>query len=185
MNQDTFRTTLAWHEALDLAPHLVRIAEQLPESEMSGLAAQLRALAVDVPASIASDLAVSSQAAHVVCLRAVAALEVIERVYPALDTAAAREAADSLLGRVATGNIAEQQARPAGPVDNDDDEGEISAPVSETVSAPVIESASPAPTTSVQVQPVAPSPTSVPVMGAPAPTPVSTEATDVHPDSPQ
>jgi hypothetical protein len=115
MATSDFRKTYAWNAALDLGPHLVRIAESLPDGESAGLAAQLRSLVIDAPASIAVDLATGSRTAPVAALRIVAALEVIERVYPALDTAAARAAADTLAERVQGPNFADQVPAPTAP----------------------------------------------------------------------
>ncbi|MBW4062240.1 hypothetical protein HJC99_06745 [Candidatus Saccharibacteria bacterium] len=198
MKLDEYRTSFAWQSALEMAPHLVRIAEQLPEGETAGLGAKLRTLAAEVPGSIASDLVTGSRSSLSSVLGAVAALEVIERVYPALDTAAARAAADSLAERVAGPNFDEREASAAPAVPAELAEAVQTA----TESAPSSESPAPVAVADTMAAPSEPQPSptapaasfGVPVVAAPAPTlapapsvPVSvpTEAPNVQPDSPQ
>jgi hypothetical protein len=178
-----YRNTHAWHEALDLAPLLVRVAEQLPDDEATGIAAEVRRLAIDVPAAVAARLTTEQVDAGIVVLRVVAALEVIERVYPALDTAAARAAADQLYARTTT-NISE--TLPAEPPAHDEEaEAETEEPTAGAVVAGEVPAETPA-ETPVLVTP-ADAPTTVPVQPAPA-APTSVPVTGdlgVHPDSAQ
>jgi hypothetical protein len=190
MTLSELRTSYAWHESLDLAPHLVRIAEQLPDSEMAGLAASLRELSANVPSAIAAELVAGAPSALVQTLRAVATLEVIERVYPALDTATARAACDALAERVVGPDFAARIAPPVAPVDPDNESmtPETNIPVAPAISV----AASPAPVQSTTLampavtaeQPAAP--TTIPVFGAPSSVPPTPGANDnVYPDSPQ
>ena len=188
MTLDNYRTTLAWHEALDLAPHLVRIAEQLPDGESAGLGARLRMLSTEIPGSIAADLVTGSQTALQVALHTAAALEVIEHVYPALDTAVARSATDELAARVQGPNFAEQPAVSLPPEIADATNAAVdaveAAPVSPVAAATDFAAATPVAT--VQLTPDAAAPVEPPVASvAPTSVSVSTETTDVHPDSPQ
>jgi hypothetical protein len=108
MNNSDYRKTKAWHEAVELAPHLVRLAEELPSGEEHGLSTQLRHLMVELPAAIASDLLEKdSFTRRPVALRLVAILDIIDKVYPALDTAAARTAIEVLIDRVTSDRFGE------------------------------------------------------------------------------
>ena len=197
MTLDTYRTTYAWKSSLDLAPHLVRLAEQLPEAEAAGLAGLIRTLSADVPGAIATDLVTGSTTAMPAMLRTIGALEVIERVYPALDTAIVRAAADELATRVAGDNFAEAVEVPgaetAASTDTDPvetfDESESPVPAPPAEPTPLAPAPDPTPATPALASAPAPAPApqSVPVVPA-APViyaPSVTEVPSVQPDSPQ
>jgi hypothetical protein len=98
-----FRTTASWQAAIALGPGLVRLAEELPASEQLGLAWQLQQTMVELPAAIAFDLQAEGRDTRIpVLLQLIAALDLIERVYPALDTAAIRQATDALFERLSS-----------------------------------------------------------------------------------
>jgi hypothetical protein len=67
---------------------------------------------IDLPAAIAADLVDGSRTRIAVVLRLQAALEVIERVYPALDTAEPKTILDELLERTESGSFAEVHVVP-------------------------------------------------------------------------
>jgi hypothetical protein len=81
---------------MDVAPGLIRLAEELPASEEMGLSYQIRNLIVEVPAAIASDMMRGTDLRFTAAMRLVATIDLIDRVYPALDTAATRQAVDQL-----------------------------------------------------------------------------------------
>jgi hypothetical protein len=108
MTLSEYRDTLAWQGAIDLGPHIVKLAEELPEAEQTGLAQQLRQLMVELPGVIAMDLVDDGNVRLHVAVRLAAALELVERIYPALDTAAAREALDTLTMRLASDGFTEK-----------------------------------------------------------------------------
>lgn len=95
-----YRTTYSWKESLDLGPQLVRLAEALPDHEQSGLIMQLHQIMLDLPTRVAQDLVADSDTRQEVLYRLGAAVELIDRVYPALDTAAVRSALDALQTRL-------------------------------------------------------------------------------------
>lgn len=104
-----FRDTYAWREAIELSPFLVNLAEQLPASEEHGLSLQLRQIMVRLPGAIAYDLGESSSFSrklHITRLAAI--LDIIDKVYPALDTAGARKSLEKLVDRVAGPGFGEQ-----------------------------------------------------------------------------
>ncbi|MDF2461046.1 MAG: hypothetical protein K0S68_449 [Candidatus Saccharibacteria bacterium] len=96
MTLSEYRKTRSWKGAMDVAPSLIRLAEELPASEEMGLSFQLRQLIVEVPASVASDLLRGTELRHKSVLRLVTAIDLIDRVYPALDTTETRQAVEQL-----------------------------------------------------------------------------------------
>src|SRR4051812_41850784 len=77
----------------------MRLAEELPASEEMGLSLQLRQLMVEVPATVAGDLVQGTDTRHAAGFRLLTTLELIDRVYPALDTAKVRADAEQLVAR--------------------------------------------------------------------------------------
>ena len=108
-----YRTTHSWKAAIDLAPHILRLAEALPEHEQSGLVLQLHQIMLDLPTRIAQDLADATKLRFEVVYRLGAALEVIDRVYPALDTAEIRIATNALAERLSGEQFDEVIPEPA------------------------------------------------------------------------
>jgi hypothetical protein len=97
MSSIRYRTSPYWKAAIDLGPSLARLADELPASEENGLSLSMRQLSVELPATIAADLvAGTTTTRHITVLKLVAALELVDRVFPALDTVSARAAADAL-----------------------------------------------------------------------------------------
>jgi len=75
----------------------MQLTEELPASETMGLSFQLRQAMVDVPATAAADaLQNAGDGRMLPILKLLAALDLIEKVYPALDTADARASVDRL-----------------------------------------------------------------------------------------
>ena len=91
-----YRETKAWQAALELGPRLMSLADDLPATEAMGLSWQLRHLAVDLPAVVADDLMRDRQTRRLAILRLLTALELIDRVYPALDTVSIKRSTESL-----------------------------------------------------------------------------------------
>ncbi len=107
------RSTHSWQEAIAIGPHLVTLAEALPSHESTGLVMQLASLMVEIPATITADLVRGGEQRFNPIFRLSAALELIERVYPALDGASVRTALDHLADRVASDHFADRVAPPA------------------------------------------------------------------------
>jgi hypothetical protein len=96
-----FRDTFAWREAVELGPDLVQLAEQLPASEEMGLAYRLRKVMVELPAAVAWDLLEeNSHSRKQPIARLAAMLDIIDKVYPALDTIEPRKKLEKLADRV-------------------------------------------------------------------------------------
>ena len=92
-----YRKDSTYRAAIELGPKLMNMAEELPASEEMGLSLQLRQLMVELPASVAGDLTLGTGTRHAAGFKLLAVLELIDKVYPALDTAATRSAADKLV----------------------------------------------------------------------------------------
>ena len=95
-----YRNTKSWQSAIELGPGLMVLAEELPAAEELGLNFQLRKIMVELPAAIATDLLQGTKTRFDLALRLASALELIERVYPALDTATTRAEAEKLIERL-------------------------------------------------------------------------------------
>jgi hypothetical protein len=105
-----FRDTFAWREAIELGPDLLQLAEQLPASEERGLAYRIRQVMVELPAAIAYDLLESesySRKLHIAELAAM--LDIIDKVYPALDTVEPRNKLEQLAIRVGSSDTYGEQ----------------------------------------------------------------------------
>src|SRR5262249_21402432 len=141
-------------EAVELGPELVQLAEQLPASEEMGLAYRLRKAMIDLPAAIAEDLMeADSYTRRVQIARVAAALDIIDKVYPALDTGTVRTKLEKLSDRVATARSGEQ---PPGAK-------KVYLPGSKPHAGP----AAPLPKPPLPAAPPKPSPASVPVVPEP------------------
>jgi hypothetical protein len=175
MSQAEYRKTYSWQGALALGPKLVILSEDLPSHEQTGLVMQISELMVELPAMVAADLVDGTSLRFAPLYRLMAALELIERVYPALDAGDAKQSLEELGERLATSVFEDVVAVPtlvpaaapeATQADNGWGEPEIVDPAATTlvpapVSVPVPEpnridlSAAPQPeqVTSVHVQP--------------------------------
>lgn len=165
MTLSDYRSNPYWKAAVDLGPTLVRLADELPASESSGISQVLRQVAVELPAAIAADLMSDTSTRHAPALKLAAAVELIDKVYPALDTAAGRAAVDALLEKLFSDSFkapAEPEASQPAP-QSPPPAREV--PVAEAATTPVAVETPAAPTT-VTVSPV--TETSAPA--APAPT---------------
>ena len=196
MTFSQYRETYSWQNAIELGPKLMRLAEELPAAEENGLSLHLRQLMVDVPTAIAADLLKNREAKLEYALKLVTVLEMIDQVYPALDTADTKNAADALLQRLASPSFAERQGGPSLSPVLQEPAPEREAPTPEpadTLLVPAATSAELSSAESVSVQPaLAPAapPTTIsvaveavaPVTTSPA---SSVEESDVHTNSVQ
>ncbi|HEY2004548.1 MAG TPA: hypothetical protein VGH44_05555 [Candidatus Saccharimonadia bacterium] len=166
-----YKESANWQAAINIGPKLIALADDMPASEQMGLGMQLRQIMVDLPATVADDLLHGGNTRHLQALKLVAALELIDRVYPALDTASAKTAADKL-----TAQLLSRETPTAGP----SVEPQPRVAQSERDSEAAAEHAG-----AVEPAPSGTEPSSVPVMPAsePAVTTHIQVSTDVHPDS--
>ncbi len=98
--KESYRSFKAWEEAIDLSLLVHSLIESLPSDERSALATSLNAAAVNIPTSIALNL-IHMQVADIRDLVSLQTqLELVDRIYPALDTAEVAETGQALLNRL-------------------------------------------------------------------------------------
>ena len=115
----TYRNSLSWLAAIALGKPLTHLIEELPAQEDHGLIMIIQSLMVEVPAMIAVDLIDNSSLRHASLLKLEAAIEVIDNVYPALDTLESRLAVDSLISRSFSDGFAEMKQLPTQPLEEE------------------------------------------------------------------
>ena len=107
-----YRDTYSWQAAVELGRPLTVLTEELPAQEDRGLIMALQSLMIELPAAIAGDLVAGTSTRLAVIFRLQAALELIERVYPALDTAASKNGLDAIVERTESADFAAIVVKP-------------------------------------------------------------------------
>lgn len=160
MNYINYKHSYAWQTAIDLIPLVNRLSDDLPAGEGDSLGGELRRTVIDLATGIAVTIMSGSAPKLESAIRLETQLEVIRRVYPALDTSAVEQSLSSLLQRLQSDDYAEMKPLPPPPspalqeplaADIDGSTDETAAPVE--AAAP--DSQSPPPTL-VEVRPDAP-----------------------------
>lgn len=85
---------------MKLSVQVHNLVESLPEDERSALAASLSETAVRIPTSVAMDLIKGESAEVKAIVSLLTQIELVDRIYPALDTAEVQTAAQNLLVRL-------------------------------------------------------------------------------------
>ena len=119
-----YRNTYSWQMTVELAPRLVRLAEELPAAEEQGLTRHLLDIVVSLPAAVALDLSAEGSRRRECLMRLQAALAVLESVYPAIDAAETAEAVQALEARLLGNSFAEKVPPPAEPEPEEHEEPE-------------------------------------------------------------
>jgi hypothetical protein len=159
-----FKDTHSWQSAIALGAQLMELAEAMPATEELGLSWQLRKSMVRLPAAIALDLDSDKKGRFGELYRLVATLELIDKVYPALDTAAAKSAVDKLTERLSGPDFDERlrgkapAPRPPQPPDTPTQPAAAAPQPADNAhhapsTVPVLEAPTPQPGVSVPVQP--------------------------------
>jgi hypothetical protein len=143
MKDINYKNTYAWQESIELLSHLNRLIEDFPASEQAGLGLELRRAAIDLSAGIAADLLSGATARIEPVLRIDTQLEVVSRVYPALDAAAAEQTLARLFTRLKSGQFDEVKVLP--PPEPIDIDAQPSASEADELSVDSSESGSSAP----------------------------------------
>lgn len=112
MTISDYRETLSWQAAIELGRPLTILTEELPAQEDRGLIMALQSLMIELPAAIGSDLVAGTTMRLGVIFRLQAALELIERVYPALDTAGPKNGLEALMVRTESAGFADVLVKP-------------------------------------------------------------------------
>ncbi len=167
-----FKQTHSWQDAVELGASLVTLAEALPSHEQTGLVMQLHQLMLDLPTQIAADLADGSRTRFVTIYRLASALELIEMIYPALDTADIHKDFERLSSRLDSDSFHEviSVAVSVDESENDGSTGGTEAepePTQESAKEVEIEKETSFPVSPTLSQAVTASPSGVPILGAP------------------
>jgi len=120
------QTAYAWQEALELSKRLVHICEEFSDSDTNVIVWHLRQAIVDVPAGVAADLEAGEDASMGSVVRLMTSLELVRKIYPAIDTAAADEQLDKLVARMKSDTFAEREPDPE--VEEDAEQPEPATP---------------------------------------------------------
>lgn len=85
----------AWKQAIELSLKISQLSESLPDGDQ--LAGELMSSAIEIPTMAAEDLIAGHKARMGGVLRLQTRLEIVERVYPALDTNRVEKSLNHLL----------------------------------------------------------------------------------------
>jgi hypothetical protein len=94
-----YKQSYAWRESLTVSQEVFGLIETLPETA-GPLAAQLAELSVGLPAGVAADLMAGREAGLDAIVRLMAAVELVDRIYPALDTGKVQKLTARLMDRL-------------------------------------------------------------------------------------
>ncbi len=107
MNLENYQNSYIWKEAVDLADRAQKVSEEIPADAQETLGLALRQSLLEVPAA-ATMLAMQGDQKHQLpVLKLAAALEMIERVYPAIDLTEAQTALATVTKRLVSPQAAE------------------------------------------------------------------------------
>jgi len=112
MTIDDIRKAYAWQEALKLSKELTKICEEFSDADTNVLVWHLRSSVVDIPAGIAADLQAGRPATMEAVVKLVAALELVAKIYPAIETSGADEPLRQLLERMQSDGFSEREPEP-------------------------------------------------------------------------
>ncbi|TAK89584.1 hypothetical protein EPO04_00545 [Patescibacteria group bacterium] len=132
--------TYAWQEAMELSRELTRLCEEFSDGDRNVLVGHLRQAVVEIPATVAVDITLGRPATLEPAIRLATELELVHRIYPAIETGTAPQKLEDLLRRMRSNNFTEQEPASV-------DEAEEEQP------APEPNEASPAAPTSIPVTP--------------------------------
>ncbi|MBW3538299.1 four helix bundle protein [Candidatus Parcubacteria bacterium] len=127
MDYINYKQSQAWREGINLIPHINRLSEDLPDGEQAGLAAELRRTAIDIPTAIAVDALAGGEPRWEFVCRLETQLELIRRVYPALDTGDVENGLEQLAERLRSERFADLAA-PEAAADRPEADAEAAEP---------------------------------------------------------
>jgi hypothetical protein len=108
---ERYRKFYAWQEAVKLSLELYRMADELPDDEQHLLARDLRRSAVEIPTAVAVNVVRGEAADTSIIVRLQVIMELIGKIYPALDTARTETEIAKVASRM-QGNFTEQEPEP-------------------------------------------------------------------------
>lgn len=157
---DDIKKAYAWQEAIDLSKQLVTVCEEFSDADTNVLVWHLRQAVVDIPSEIAANLQTGKKADLEAMVKLATVLELVQRVYPAIETGDVEARFEKLWQRLSSGAFAEREPQPEGEDAEEVPEIATAAPISdpeETEEAEASEPDEPAPKKTIEV--------SVPVKG--------------------
>lgn len=108
------RKAYVWQEAVQLSCELVRICEDFSDADRNVLVWHLRQAIVDIPAGIAADLSLKREPSMEAVIKLDTELELVHRIYPAIDTGKAPEQLRSLMERMSAKGFSETEPQEPG-----------------------------------------------------------------------
>jgi hypothetical protein len=97
-----------WRESLELAKHLAQICEEFSDGEKNVLVWHLRQAVVEIPATIATDIKLGRAATMEPVIKLATELELVHRIYPAIDTDGAPAKLTALIERMESDRFLER-----------------------------------------------------------------------------
>lgn len=149
-----YRKHQAWEEAIKLSMQVHSLIESLPTGEQSALAVSLNHSVVSVPTSVAMDLLQEKPANIESVISLQNQIELVNRIYPALESIDVERGASELLARLQDESrwreLIPEPATASVPTDDEDEEVHAVEPTESVEPSPASSQS-----TSVPVQPEA------------------------------
>jgi hypothetical protein len=109
---DDIKKAYVWHEALELSKRLVQICEEFSDADTNVLVWHLRNSVVDIPSTIAADLQANRWATMEPVIKLATALELVRKIYPAIETGPTEEQLATLMKRMQSELFSEREPEP-------------------------------------------------------------------------
>jgi hypothetical protein len=110
MMQDV-KKAYAWQEAIELSGELLQVCEEFSSNDNVVLG-HLRQAVIDIPATIATDIKFRRMATMEPVIRLATELELVHKIYPAIDTGEVPEKLAALMERMSTDRFNEREPEP-------------------------------------------------------------------------
>lgn len=115
----------SWRDSLELSKQLVQLCEAFSDVETNVLVWHLRQAVVDVPATVAADLAANRPANLEPCIKLMAELELVRKIYPGIDTSSAEEHLHQLLDRMRSDRFGERESEDHHEPEWEEEQGDV------------------------------------------------------------
>lgn len=112
----------SWQEAIELSKVLVRICEEFSDADRNVLVQHLRQAVVEIPATVAADILLGRAATKEPAIRLATELELVHRIYPAIETGQAPQKLEALMARMDSPNFTEREPEPQVEEDSENEE---------------------------------------------------------------
>lgn len=106
---ENIKNAYVWQEAIELSQKLVEVCEAFSNPDANVLVWHLRQAVVEVPATIAADLQAERGATMEPVVRLAVELELVRKVYPAIDTSGVEEQLVTLMTRMRSEAFTERE----------------------------------------------------------------------------